>query len=47
MAASSDLFSRYGWLARQRHIDLVRLLGAAVGPLGIAFGRIASFFNGG
>lgn len=37
------------WLfARRRHIDLLQLLdaAAAAGPLGIAFGRIANFFNG-
>ena len=37
------------WLfARRNHIDPLRLLdaAAAVGPLGIAFGRIANFING-
>jgi phosphatidylglycerol:prolipoprotein diacylglycerol transferase len=36
------------WLfAHRRQIDLLQLLdAAAVGPLGIAFGRVANFFNG-
>jgi phosphatidylglycerol---prolipoprotein diacylglyceryl transferase len=47
MAESLVLFSR--WLfSRRNHIDPLQLLdaAAAVGPLGIAFGRIANFVNG-